>query len=713
MASSYQQFKELNLNRDEVERLTEALKNQNFRKLLTDYVDEVRDPENIKLYQSEITQLEKERGIDVTFINPVAGYVIKTSINGTQKAFVNICANENVSKPTSTVAVQDGAQGRHWTVPHTLSPPRHDYDKKMLKCQVFDVVFHPETLRLAHTFKPFREMVNKTACDAIETNFDVTIDRKNLKFPKVQFKGMPHASVIRKPSKEPPPELTPDEKSIMDEFYNKAGADYPKSSKKTRKSQKKNKHVEDLDNLYTTPKYVIKHCRHIEMEEFTENKAAKMNTATPKELVVEIDLPLLRSSTDIILDVTEKTLQLTSEKPAKYHLSITLPYRVNHDCGNAKFVKDQKKLLVTLPVILKHSTFVPDTWKDDSGVESDPGSIIPSSPDDYECKIDIVDKIKEVTPTLTFESISVDNGNFLESKLCYSIPEFTTTLYNNMLSFTVNVKNVNNASVEKALNKEESSVHLKFSSISSGFYPTHYALYIKFPYHKIKVVNIETWDNNVVVQIIFKPNNVPLHLYYYGIDADNLSENYLSEATLITESEVTAGISNCNQEKVKNKPTSQTTHPISIVRSLSESSGDEISCSYSPSKSKGILKAFRKLRRFGRSISESGIDDVNWASSLENFYASIDSIIPEEEEISSSLKKTVRFSDVVSRQLFKSNSCILGQKKKKKHWRTKAKKRARNRHHSEGEVIDVVQCDERDCKTTEGSNNEIFQLEIN
>lgn len=710
MASSYHKHEEMSFNRDEVERLTEALKDKNFRKLLTDYVDEVQDPENQRKYQEEISQFEKERGIDVTFINPVAGYVIKTSLNGNEKAFINICANENVSKPTSTIGVVDGAQGRHWTVPHTLAPPRHDYDKKLIKCQVFDVVFHPETLNLAHKFKAFRDMVNKTACDAVESNFDVVLDRKNLKFPKLQFKGLAHASVIRKPSKEGPPQWTPEEKAVMDEFYAKAGADYPPPQKKAPKSPKKNKTTDNSDSVYTTPKYVVKHCRHIEMEEFTEHKTSKINAATPKELVVEIDLPLLRSSSDIVLDVTEKTLQLTSEKPAKYNLSITLPYRVNHDCGNAKFVKDKKKLVVTLPVNIKPCKLVPDS-KDDSGVESDPGSLISTSPDDFQTKsVEIISENKHFVPVPVVKATNIVSS-FLDPNLHYSQPEFTTNLYDNILSFTLNVKNVDNTSIAKEVSSDSSSVHIKFCSISSGFYPTHYALYLKFPHHTIEsdTVSIEAWDNNVIVQITLNTNEEFLHLYYYGIDDSHLSEKYLAMASMVKEeiNDVTPVL----EEVTEVMPEPTKSRAINIASSLSESSGDELSCSYSPSKGKGILKSFVKPR-FGRSISESGLDEVTWVSSIENF-ASVDSIIPEEEEISSSLKKTVRFSNVVSRKLFRSNSSILGQKKKKS-WKAKAKKRARDRRHSEGEVSDVVvDSSERDCETAKESNNDIFQLEIN
>lgn len=190
MARSYEAFKELDLSKDEIERLTESLKKDEFRKLLNEYVEEVQNPENRKIFQQEFTQLEKERGNDITFINPEAGYVIKTSVEGNKKAFINICTNENVAKPSSKPCTQNGNRGLNWSIPHTMVPPREDVDKKGVRCEVFDAVFHPDTLHLAKNNKAFRDMVNETAFDAIENNFDVKLDRKNMKFPKLQYKGI-------------------------------------------------------------------------------------------------------------------------------------------------------------------------------------------------------------------------------------------------------------------------------------------------------------------------------------------------------------------------------------------------------------------------------------------------------------------------------------------------------------------------------------------
>lgn len=75
-----------------------------------------QDPENIKTYQSEVRQLEKEHGNVVHFINPVPGYVLKTSVDGQKKGFINICANPLIKRATG----KKGASKEDKYVPYRI-----------------------------------------------------------------------------------------------------------------------------------------------------------------------------------------------------------------------------------------------------------------------------------------------------------------------------------------------------------------------------------------------------------------------------------------------------------------------------------------------------------------------------------------------------------------------------------------------------------------
>ena len=100
--SSKNSNKKLNLSKNEVNRIENALKDKEFVKLLGEYANELRDPENRKRYEEEIAKMEEERGNSVVFINPKPGYVLKTKdLNDGHKIFINICSDDNIGKPTS------------------------------------------------------------------------------------------------------------------------------------------------------------------------------------------------------------------------------------------------------------------------------------------------------------------------------------------------------------------------------------------------------------------------------------------------------------------------------------------------------------------------------------------------------------------------------------------------------------------------------------
>ena len=91
-------LKDLNLTNDELQRFSDAFKNEEFRKLFIEYAEEINDPTNRELYEKEIRAVEEQRGSDVTFVHPQPGHVLKTTLNGQTKCFINIATNEHVEK---------------------------------------------------------------------------------------------------------------------------------------------------------------------------------------------------------------------------------------------------------------------------------------------------------------------------------------------------------------------------------------------------------------------------------------------------------------------------------------------------------------------------------------------------------------------------------------------------------------------------------------
>ncbi|XP_011877153.1 PREDICTED: protein kintoun [Vollenhovia emeryi] len=755
-------WEDFNVSREELRNLTDCLKKEEFRKLLIEYAEEVSDPDNRRTYEREITQLEKERGVDVTFVNPEPGYVIKTSVDGDRKCFLNISKNDVVARPTSQPSYEQGHRGLQWSIPYTLVPPRYDLDKRNVRCVVFDVVFHPDTVYLASKNARFREIVNDTAMDGVESNFKVKLDRKNLKFPKISFKGMTHPTVIRKPSETPPTEPL----DIEPEIYQKIMSSYDESRESRLKQREERpqrapptttyyeaKPRMSADETYATPKFSIKHQSDVELEDFALSRDAKMFAAIPKKLVITIDLPLLKSASDATLDIHERSLTLKSEKPARYLLDLPLPYPVDGDSGSAKFDLKYKKLIVTLPVV---RPLVPlgETDRADNGVDSDESNVVLVASKDEEAdlpsnKIKLVEECENACIDVEFdeanevrdkcEDTALRTSNttgtadaFMNPSVKYNLPAYTCNIYNNQLAIVINVKNVNPDAIRHKILDDNVGIHILLTSTGAGFFPQYYSLCLKIGDGCVEpeTLTIEPWDNNVVFSITVK-NIENAAQYFVGMDTEFMEGKDLPTAASFTnkfkelmsspkgEPRVERQISvepqgdgvviniRPNQQDSDDeeeheesarvvKRRQEKKHVIEKARSVSESSGDELASNSSGSSvrySKGILKS-RRARDFSRSMSESSADENSLPASCTDYhddhYDSVHDINSESD--CSSLKKTVRFNDVVSRQLFRSNSSILGQRKKNQR-KLRNKKRAHDRRLSESENSETEERD--------------------
>lgn len=357
----------LDITHDELNRFTNAFKSEEFRKLFGEYCNEITDPENRRVYEAELKQLEAERGIDIKFINPEPGFVIKTTVDGKQKVFINVAKCDQIEAPSSERG-QDASTGQHglnWRIPYVQSKPKRDFDNNKTVCPVYDVVFHPDTLHLTKKNAMFKKLVIDTACDAVQTTYNVQLDLVNLKYPKMGYKGTARPTVIRKKTGDP----TNFEASPIDSIYPPPPPTTTNAAAPAKGTNVKAKHRTVAD--YATPKYEIIHRRSVEMHEMTDELDAKINMTIPKELVVRIDLPLLSSSKDVFLDVNTKSIYLCSEKPAKYKLTIQLPFEVQKLDGKAQFDSDKRQLQITLPVVRERKLVISDLCREDSGVDSD------------------------------------------------------------------------------------------------------------------------------------------------------------------------------------------------------------------------------------------------------------------------------------------------------------------------------------------------------
>ncbi|KAJ7989281.1 hypothetical protein DPEC_G00317860 [Dallia pectoralis] len=349
-------LKDLNMTPDEIGRFTKAFEKEEFRRMLHEYAEEISKPESKKKYEEEIKLLEQERGVDIQFIHPQPYRVLKTSEQGKLKCFINVCSNDMIGKPEFRKVEEKGKAGQSWSLPHSLTPGRPDRDAQGNKCTIYDVVFHPDTLHLAGNNRRFMEMVDKAAVEAVENGAQVKLDRNNVQVLNAKYKGAPHAAVMRKPlpgqhaerKQLPIDHLSfPYPNGERPDTMPQQGSPKP-NVQADAKISLKNQNI-NLPKELTKPHYAIKYRSFIDLQDFRCSRDSAQSPR-PREIVITIDLPLLRSAGDADLDVTEKRVVLESKKPV-YRLELPMAYPVDENNGVAKFNKQTKQLIVTLPVL--------------------------------------------------------------------------------------------------------------------------------------------------------------------------------------------------------------------------------------------------------------------------------------------------------------------------------------------------------------------------
>lgn len=467
-------FEKLDLTKDEVDRFTNAFKNEEFRKMFVEYANEIADPENRKKYEEEIAQMERERGMDIQFVHPKEGFVLKTTIDGSKKAFINICSNENIEKPSPTRQ----AGGVSWSIPYSMSPMRDDSDKKGGLCKIFDVVYHPDSIRMAESNTKFKGIVTQTALEGITEKLGAKIDLKNVKELKnIKYKGNPTATVIRKKKEDHEdtkngPKSTDGVPNFPYPYGEKSSSELSEDHEKKLKEKHPDKEKvkeEKVEKLqYTIPKFTIKHSCNLDLQKYTNSMISTQNR--PDKLIVTVQLPLLKSAKPVDLNIFERKIHLQSEAPAKYKLETSLPYAVDENEGSAKFDKSKKTLTITLHVLPQEEseitipTAVQQVIKTNSEEAVDRSSEIQN------------ETIKEESTKLEGEKDKVETVQtiltLVEDECIYVKPDFKVNQTSHVVTFIFNHRNIEKDSLEKEVG--DNNITVKFQTLGEGGFPIKY-----------------------------------------------------------------------------------------------------------------------------------------------------------------------------------------------------------------------------------------------
>jgi dynein assembly factor 2 len=303
---------------------------------LTEYVKEIQDPENKKRYEAEIIEMERKRGQEVKFVNPIPGFVLRVLLEpGRRKVFVNVCQSQVVAEATCKPSLKAGSKksnGTQWNIPYSLSPGREDLDKSGKRCLVYDCSFNPKSYQKGQKYPRFMQMLVETALDALQTREEAKIASGKVKFLKIPYKGTAYPTIVRETAHKKSKKKG---KSVPSEDDLPFGVVYPPlpSDKQDQPQKQNGDHSSSpsppsspnspphTPTSPTEPHYIIKYRGDVSMGDYTNDRISHA-IKRPKEIVITVELLGVTSSGDVELEVLEKQLLLENKDPP-YHLDVS------------------------------------------------------------------------------------------------------------------------------------------------------------------------------------------------------------------------------------------------------------------------------------------------------------------------------------------------------------------------------------------------------
>ena len=276
------------------------------------------------------------------------------------------------------------------------------------------------------------------------------------------------------------------------------------SSPSTPAEKSQRNSVRTDENGFTIPGHRIVHRGEFDMQDCSNALVQQVHSMRPKELLVEIDLPLCQSTNNVDLDVCERSLKLHCDAP-KYSLDLALPYPVRESDSHARFDKKQRKLLVTLAVIKEATTKV--ELHEDVDMEQTTEEPEPTSPTSSH---QIVPSI-ETPPVQTYSAIPFDYKQGLVH-----------------LALVLQVKNADRTSLK--IDNDGQHITIRLASSGSGCYPLSHQLCLDFDqpmtFQCADTATTTTFnDDNVLILLKKSTQNQALTQFFSGVSREDMKVN--------------------------------------------------------------------------------------------------------------------------------------------------------------------------------------------
>lgn len=706
--------------------------------MLTEFAEEVSAPGKKEQFEKEVIALEAERGVQVVFVEPKPGFAIALQLKKNKDSsyvYLNICSNETVGKPKCTRVDTGNKKGLNWELPHLIPQPRkeivngvvlpgqNENNKEALL--VYDVVFHPDALHLAARNRLMRDTVIKSAVDSLVNTYKLSV-KCNIEIEKTQYVGKVARSVVRKIVNE---KLHKQCQSVDNDlsFPPPREENQVESDERTSKIQSKSvnnvssKKAEKVVNKDGTlePVHKIKYVSKSDLQDYAIPIIPRCGTAyRPHVLELTIELPGVERASQLDVNITQQHLVLTTESKPKYKLDLNLPYPVDEELSTAKFDVATKYLSLTLSVIEEKSkteNVNVCSPASDSGIECESGYRTNSDGDNSsEVSVSSQEGSEEQNCGGEDQDISVweePTPEIVSQALL--IPSYNVSQSKDVLEISINAGNVVAESVNVVC-KSLKEVEVTYSSIGGGYVPLHYQLVISCPHNVLEEsikydLREHTFDIHITKKesIAWKIVKVGNHDNLNPVEVGNYSEIVSSEKSDETsESAIHTSTESVIQEtleatkvkavietevevvksaeiKTPERPAPEVVEQSRKSRLCRAVSECESQSAANNRKRNGLTSSWPRgiLKRRSRSLSDSqsgrfspGFDTFSNLGSSQEFCENGEVEVADEDSLSSSVKKSVRFNEVVHRQLFSTNSSICGGKGAKNQKKIKKEK---------------------------------------
>lgn len=265
-----------------------------------------------------------------TQVRPVPGFCLKTKNDKNEKVFVNICMADNVPAPQDLsdeelIKLLESDDPTGFRIPMSIGEPHAEIDKSGQGCTAYDVVVSPAFMEKMKSSELFKTFFLTVMMEGVESKYETLLSREWVILKNRRFVGTLQEQNVRTQSKP----------VIME-------MDQPDSAGMRSQPRAQNSLIQEVDSSKEDTKSKGKEPDYRIVQEPA--------TGHPDFLVAEINLPQVKVSSSISLDLGEDRILLQTRSNI-YYLDIFLPYyMVQSECG-AQFNRKTRILTITMPVI--------------------------------------------------------------------------------------------------------------------------------------------------------------------------------------------------------------------------------------------------------------------------------------------------------------------------------------------------------------------------